>query len=58
MTFQQQIRQLAIKFQSKLKRNYYVTPTSYLELIQTYKTLLGHKRHTVHTLRRRCAPNA
>lgn len=54
MAFQQQVRNLAIKFHQKLKRHYYVTPTSYLELIQTYKTLLASKRKLMDTVRRRC----
>ena len=32
------------KFLRDLKRHYYVTPTSYLELITTFKTLLNEKR--------------
>jgi len=32
------------KFLRDLKRNYYVTPTSYLELISTFKQLLAEKR--------------
>lgn len=32
---------------AELKRNYYVTPTSYLELITTFKTLLAEKRKYV-----------
>jgi len=32
------------KFLKELKRHYYVTPTSYLELITTFKTLLNEKR--------------
>ena len=31
----------------ELQRFYYATPTSYLELIQTYKDLLGNKRKAV-----------
>lgn len=31
-------------FLQKLKRNYYVTPTSYIELITTFKKLLDEKR--------------
>ena len=33
----------------ELQRFYYATPTSYLELIQTYKDLLGNKRKAVGT---------
>jgi len=34
----------AAKFLKYLKRNYYVTPTSYLELINSFKRLLADKR--------------
>ena len=34
-------------FLNKLKRNYYVTPTSYIELITTFKKLLDEKRKEV-----------
>lgn len=35
------------KMLSELKRNYYVTPTSYLEMITTFKILLEEKRRMV-----------
>jgi dynein heavy chain len=34
-------------FLKKLKRNYYVTPTSYLELITTFRNLLKENRETI-----------
>lgn len=34
-------------FLKKLKRNYYVTPTSYIELITTFKNMLAEKRKEV-----------
>lgn len=37
----------ATKFLTNLKRHYYVTPTSYLELISTFKKLLGDKREEI-----------
>ena len=37
----------AAKFLKQEKRNYYVTPTSYLELINSFKRLLGVKRGEV-----------
>ena len=40
-TFHTDTERTARKFKTQLKRHYYVTPTSYLELIQTFKTLLG-----------------
>ena len=39
------------KFLSSLRRYNYVTPTSYLELIRTFKTLLGTKRTVVSKLK-------
>jgi len=41
----------AKRFLIELKRHFYVTPTSYLELIATFKTLLAEKRHEVHALK-------
>lgn len=35
------------KMLSQLKRHYYVTPTSYLELIKTYQSLLSEKRKAI-----------
>ena len=37
----------AKRFLDELRRHYYVTPTSYLELITTFKTLLAEKRKYV-----------
>jgi dynein heavy chain len=42
--FHQTTRKLSDKFLDTLQRHNYVTPTSYLELISTYKTLLAKKR--------------
>lgn len=39
------------RFFRELKRHYYVTPTSYLELISTFKLLLSEKRNEVHALK-------
>ncbi len=47
MVFHQTVRTLADRFFRQLQRHYYATPTSYLELIQTYKDLLGTKRKAV-----------
>lgn len=40
-------RDLSLRFFVELKRHNYVTPTSYLELISTYKTLLNQRQETV-----------
>jgi dynein heavy chain len=39
------------KFLAEQKRYYYVTPTSYLELINSFKRLLGIKRHEIMSLK-------
>lgn len=43
----------SIKFLEEQKRHYYVTPTSYLELITTFKTLLAQKRDEIMGLKNR-----
>ncbi len=53
MLFHQSVRTLAANFQQELQRHYYATPTSFLELISTYKQLLGVKRGQVDTLKKR-----
>ena len=45
--FHQTTRKLSESFLAVLQRHNYVTPTSYLELISTFKTLLGKKRRFV-----------
>lgn len=37
----------AVKFYSELQRKYYVTPTSYIELITTFRNLLSEKRKEI-----------
>ncbi|XP_072468815.1 dynein axonemal heavy chain 7 isoform X2 [Notamacropus eugenii] len=44
---------LSESFHSELQRYNYVTPTSYLELISTFKSLLEKKRSEVMTMKRR-----
>ena len=44
---QQRVRNLTLKYLEELRKYYYVTPTSYLELIKTFKTLLDKKRDQV-----------
>ncbi|MBN3303948.1 DYH3 protein, partial [Amia calva] len=51
--FQESARELSEKYFSALRRHNYVTPTSYLELILTFKTLLNSKRQEVDTMRNR-----
>jgi len=51
--FHMSTRNTAAKFLNELRRNYYVTPTSYLELISTFKTILGAKRAEVSAAKKR-----
>ncbi|XP_047456328.1 dynein axonemal heavy chain 7 isoform X2 [Mugil cephalus] len=44
---------LSVRFLNELQRHNYVTPTSYLELISTFKALLKTKRAEVMKLKRR-----
>ena len=41
------------RYYSELRRHNYVTPTSYLELILTFKKLLKKKQNSIQTLRER-----
>ncbi len=41
------------RFLAQLRRHNYVTPTSYLELIRTFKKLLALKQHELSTMRNR-----
>jgi len=45
--FHMSTRDLSQRFWNELKRHNYVTPTSYLELINTYKNLLSKKQEAV-----------
>jgi dynein heavy chain len=44
---QERVRDLSVRFYEELRSHYYVTPTSYLELIKTFQKLLGKKRTQV-----------
>ncbi|XP_053480111.1 dynein axonemal heavy chain 3-like [Ictalurus furcatus] len=52
-TFQESAQKLSEQYYSQLRRHNYVTPTSYLELILTYKTLLTAKRNQVDMFKNR-----
>ncbi|MEQ2228566.1 Dynein heavy chain 3, axonemal, partial [Ilyodon furcidens] len=52
-TFQTSVREMSQVYFSRLRRHNYVTPTSYLELILTFKNLLMVKRNEVNTARNR-----
>ena len=45
--------ELSVEYHAELKRHNYVTPTSYLEVLSTFKTLLTAKRDEVTTAKRR-----
>ncbi|XP_036135820.1 dynein heavy chain 3, axonemal [Molossus molossus] len=51
--FQESVKELSLDYYSTLRRHNYVTPTSYLELILTFKTLLNSKRQEVDMMRNR-----
>ncbi|XP_076366412.1 dynein axonemal heavy chain 3-like isoform X2 [Tachypleus tridentatus] len=51
--FHESVRTLSEKYYSELRRHNYVTPTSYLELILTFKELLGKKQEELLTQRNR-----
>ena len=53
MHFHQSVKNSAKTFLEELRRHYYVTPTSYLELITIYKTLLKEQQAKVSGLRNR-----
>uniref|UniRef100_A0A8C6RT96 Dynein axonemal heavy chain 3 n=1 Tax=Nannospalax galili TaxID=1026970 RepID=A0A8C6RT96_NANGA len=51
--FQESVKKLSLDYYNTLLRHNYVTPTSYLELILTFKTLLNSKRQEVDMMRNR-----
>ena len=51
--FHESIRMLSDKYRVAERREVYVTPTSYLELIQTFQTLLARKRKEIDLVRSR-----
>jgi dynein heavy chain len=53
MLFHQHAATLAVTFLQEAQRFIYVTPTSYLELLATYKDLLQKKRKEIDSIRTR-----
>nr|WAW84833.1 axonemal dynein heavy chain reconstructed 1 [Halisarca dujardinii] len=51
--FHQSVRKLSEKYYNELRRHNYVTPTSYLELILTFKKLLNKKQESIQNQRQR-----
>lgn len=49
--FHESVQALSKAFLAKERRHVYITPTSYLELIHSYKTLLSKKQNEVRTQR-------
>jgi dynein heavy chain len=50
VAFHEGVQDLAVKFLAEQKRHYYVTPTSYLELLGSYKKLLNRRQKEVQVL--------
>jgi dynein heavy chain len=46
---QEMVTAMSLRYRSEMGRFYYVTPTSYLELISTFKGLLNSQRQEVYT---------
>ncbi len=51
--FHQSVRQLSERYYDILRRRNYTTPTSYLELILTFKSLLGKKQMEILNMKQR-----
>lgn len=51
--FHESVRMMSERFYDSLRRHNYVTPTSYLELILTFKNLLGVKRSDIMMMKTR-----
>ena len=51
--FHQSTRELSEQFANELGRHNYVTPTSYLELISSFKSVLANKRGNVLKMKKR-----
>ena len=51
--FHESVRILSDKFRTSERREVYVTPTAYLELIQVFQTLLAKKRKEIDLVRKR-----
>jgi dynein heavy chain len=45
--FHEDVQRLSAEFLAQQRRHYYVTPTSYLELLSSYKKLLAKKQDEV-----------
>lgn len=54
MKFHEDVQRLSADFLAQQHRHYYVTPTSYLELLTSYKKLLAKKQDEVRLLYMSC----
>lgn len=53
MAFHSTVRDMTVRFEQEAKRHFYVTPTSYLELLNAYKSLFLQRREEVSEAQRR-----
>ena len=52
-TVHKSVEEVSVKFLNELRRHVYITPTSYLELLRCFKSLLLEKRNQLQTSRSR-----
>lgn len=53
MQFHSGVRTLTTRYAAEAKRHFYITPTSYLQLLNAYKTLYAKKNYEVSSAKRR-----
>lgn len=53
VSFQQQIRDMGVKYLAEARQHTYVTPTSYLDLLSTFARLLKEKRSELQAMQQR-----
>lgn len=53
MVFHSSVRTLTIRYATEAKRHFYITPTSYLQLLNSFKSLYARKNHDVSSAKRR-----
>jgi dynein heavy chain, axonemal len=53
MLFHSGVRALTERYAHEAKRHFYITPTSYLQLLNAYKSLYARKNHEVSAAKRR-----
>lgn len=55
MLFAQSVEETTIRFFNEMRRRYYTTPSSYLELIKLYLSTLDKKKNEIWTLQAKIA---